>query len=363
MIMFLCLISLTACGESKEILPGKYVLDVYTQAEDGRDIHMQQIVEIYENTGVENTWYVSLSERTTLSSNDGMDAVVYQTIGNSVVVKKAEDSGLSFYTNPSPFIDVLFYVELEQKDENTLYFRYTEEGEETGAYAELAKVNDYVGETVDYHLTVNRIAGEDVQITKDAMQIIKAAFNDQETILEKNGVPEGLAAHMVQNYPWLVLGVPVWAYETAEKAGCVETIEAILPGVTEGTWNVVSIGGVDYYYGCYNQTPDDRELFSYVITGENIVLENGICVGMIENTLLEICPGLVKVGFDENRSAWQFNSSAYATGFADQYDYFYGAEIMCGCSGTDMEHVPLELAVLIKDGKVAGITAFSPTAN
>lgn len=353
-----------ACGKPKQLFPGKYELNIYTQEDDGRTIRDQKIVEVYENAGVENTWYITFSEASFHSANGGMDAVVYQTMANSVIVPKEEGGSLSFYTNPSGFADTLIYVELEQKDEETLSFRYSVAGDANETeYAELIKQKDYADEPVEYPQDVNCIAGEKIQVSQAALQGMQEILPMEDTLQKTNALPEGTAAHTGLGYPWLILGVPVWEHDVVAQVGTVETKEDVLPGAAEGIWSVVSVGGVDYHYGCYDHAPDEWDLFSYVITGEELVLGNGLYTGMTEEEMLHVCPGLVKIEFTDDRSLWQFNGGCYATDFTDSYNYFYAAEILCGCEGTENEHVPLELALLIKEGKVAGITVFSPTAG
>lgn len=302
----------TACGKPDELLPGKYELNIYTQEEDGRIIRDQKIAEIYENTGV----------------------------------------------------DTLIHVEPEQKDAETLGFRYSEAGDNNEAeYAELIKQKDCTDESAEYPQDVNCIAGEKIQVSQAALQGMQEILPMEDTLQKTNALSEGLAAHTGLGYPWLILGVPVWEHDMVVSVGTVEIKEDILPGAAEGVWSIVTIGGVEYYYGCYDCAPDEWDLFSYVITGEQLVLENGLHAGITEEEMLHVCPGLVKIEFTDDRSPWQFNGGGYAADFVDSYDYFYAAQILCGCEESENEHVPLELALLIKDGKVTGITVFSPTAG
>lgn len=171
-------------------------------------------------------------------------------------------------------------------------------------------------------------------------------------------------SHSDTAYPWLFLGIPLLSYEEAATEGEVESLEAILPGASTGTWHTVALDGVEYYYGCYDHAPNEYELFGYALVDETLILENGLHVGMTEQEIMDNYPTFAKLSFEgEEISYYAYNSGTFPNNYAAQFDYYYVSHVVCECVGAEEEHVPVTILLMIKDGKVCAITTNAPTAG
>lgn len=118
-------------------------------------------------------------------------------------------------------------------------------------------------------------------------------------------------------------------YNSACKMGEVKELRGMLPGMGEGTWYTVAIGGVEYYYAAYDYSPDTTELFEYAIVGGEYSLANGISVGMTKKELLERYPDMAILDTENNvlnnvtgHMGW--NHTAYPrspVGMDEEWDY------------------------------------------
>lgn len=181
-----------------------------------------------------------------------------------------------------------------------------------------------------------------------------------------------------------------YSFEEACKLGTMEQIDGWLPGLAEGTWYIAEVEGVQYFYGKYAYAAENEnansdketsqpELFGYAIIGDNYRLSNGIMVGTsieelrlayekdgewFDVTIFE--NGLEKGGIWWNgisfpRSSqgmdatFDYNGSDYR--WVDQFDYVMMADV----SEDDLP--PMFMGIFVRDGNVAAISFYSPTAG
>lgn len=169
-----------------------------------------------------------------------------------------------------------------------------------------------------------------------------------------------------------------YTFEQASELGIMTQQEGVLPGLGRGTWYTVEINGVVYHYGQYeNQTLEQIQLFSYAIVKDTYRLANGICVGMTEEDILAKYPNMAVMNFNneylyEAVTAHQgWNGNAYPriiheeedvyteSCWLEQFDYVMIGDINLGTEDT----LPIYVGLLVKDGKVAAITKYNPTAG
>lgn len=156
----------------------------------------------------------------------------------------------------------------------------------------------------------------------------------------------------------------------------------MLPGTSEGTWYIIVIEGIEYYFGKYDfQEPKDTCLFGYSIISNQYVLSNGLSVGMTADDILKLYPNMAVMDFEGNdmyqkvtghqgwnpvsypRSYvgmdddWEYNDKIYY--WENQFDYVMIGDID---SGT-VDSLPVYIGLFIKDNIVTAITFFHPTAN
>lgn len=152
-------------------------------------------------------------------------------------------------------------------------------------------------------------------------------------------------------------------FATAQEVGNTEELQDWLPGMAEGTWYIIEIDGIEYYYGKY----DDSEAiyFGYSIISDQYSLANGIKVGMKQEELLAEYPDMAVMDFEGNNLQKEvtghlgWNSAAYPPGFQTRYDYIMFADIDLGTYDT----LPIYVGLLMKDDTVSAITFYYPTAN
>lgn len=171
-------------------------------------------------------------------------------------------------------------------------------------------------------------------------------------------------------------------FTTAKNMGSMQQIRGMLPGTGEGVWYMVSIDGVEYYYGKYDQkAAEEAEYFEYAVFSSSYSLQNGISVGMTMEEVLEKYPDMAVMNFDgsyldkEVAGHQGWNPTAYPRSYigmdedwdyagkdyewSDQFDHIMIADIDLGVEDT----LPLYLALMIKDDAVAAITFYCPTAG
>lgn len=170
-------------------------------------------------------------------------------------------------------------------------------------------------------------------------------------------------------------------FKKAQKLGEVQELQGMLPGASEGTWYIVVIEGVEYYYGKYDsQEIEDMTLYGYAIIDDQHALANGLSVGMTENDVLEQYPNMAVIDFEGNDiykkvtgylgwngtayprsyagmdSNWEYDGEYYE--WTNQFDYVMVADIDIG-----EDTLPRYVALLMKNKAVAAITFYYPTAG
>lgn len=196
-------------------------------------------------------------------------------------------------------------------------------------------------------------------------------------------VPSGVQSGKLQSFQPdevnVVPEIPFYPLDIAEEPGTVQKLRGVLPGASEGTWYTVSLDGIEYYYGIYDDQSDPL-LYGYAVFDDSYSLTNGIKVGMAENEILSAYPNMAVMDFDGNFlqdkigcAGW--NPAAYPRSYldmdasfnyggadylwSDQFDHLLIAEIKQG----NPDDLPLYLALLMKDQNVAAITFYHPTAD
>lgn len=180
----------------------------------------------------------------------------------------------------------------------------------------------------------------------------------------------------------VVPAVKEYDFAAAKELGAVQQIRGTLPGMSEGVWYTISIDGVEYYYGKYDfKEGEGADFFGYAIFSDSYALQNGITVGMTMEEIREQYPAMAVMDFEGNyldkevtghqgwndtaypRSSegmdesWEYGGKDYR--WSDQFDCIMFADIDLGTKDT----LPLAVALLVKDGAVAAITFYYPTAN
>lgn len=170
-------------------------------------------------------------------------------------------------------------------------------------------------------------------------------------------------------------------FQTAKDKGSVRELRGVLPGAAEGVWYIISIDGVEYYYGEYDQDSEGADYFGYAVFSDEYSLQNGITVGMTAEEVSGQYPDMAVMDFDGNyldkevsghlgwnavayprsyvgmEEEWEYAGKDYE--WSDQFDYIMIADIDPGTE----EALPVYLALMIKDHSVAAITFFCPTAG
>lgn len=171
-------------------------------------------------------------------------------------------------------------------------------------------------------------------------------------------------------------------FPTAQETGSVKKVQGMLPGTAEGTWYIIEINGIEYYYGKYDYDTSEKLYFwGYSIISDQYSLANGLSVGMTKEEVLSEYPDMAIVEFDgittENgvtgylgwngaaypRSymgmdrEWDYAGKDYA--WTDQFEYAMIADIDLGEADT----LPKYLGLLMENDTVAAITFYYPTAD
>ena len=181
--------------------------------------------------------------------------------------------------------------------------------------------------------------------------------------------------------------VQEYSYEDAVQKGEVWEIDGMFPATGTGTWYIVNIDGVEYYYGGHgtldpeNNYYDKYFLYGWSIVDDSYELANGIKVGMNESEILKQYPNMAVIDFEGNfiydkvtrfmgwngglypnsyvgmDSDWNYGGKDYS--WTDQFDYIMIADIDLN----NVETLPIYLGLLIKNHVVAAITFYYPTAG
>lgn len=172
-----------------------------------------------------------------------------------------------------------------------------------------------------------------------------------------------------------------YSFQTAKGKESVRELRGVLPGAAEGVWYIISIDGVEYYYGKYDQDSAEVDYFGYAIFSDEYSLQNGITVGMTTEEVLDQYPDMAVMDFDGNHLGKEvpghlgWSAVAYPRSYvgmdedrdyagedyewSDQFDYIMIANIDLEAEDT----LPVYLALMIKDHAVAAITFYCPTAG
>lgn len=169
-------------------------------------------------------------------------------------------------------------------------------------------------------------------------------------------------------------------FESACAKGEKQQIYGMLPGASEGIWYIVTVDGVEYYYGRYDFSADRTELFGYAIVSGEHSLSNGISVGMTQNEVIELYPAMAMLDMENNilngvvgHMGW--NAAAYPrspAGMDEELQYADGEEyhwdnqfdyVMIAEVEQTSDTLPVYVALMMKDDIVSAITFYYPTAG
>lgn len=178
----------------------------------------------------------------------------------------------------------------------------------------------------------------------------------------------------------IVPGIAEYDFESACEKGEKQQIYGTLPGASEGIWYIITIDGVEYYYGKYDFSSDRTELFGYAIVSEAHSLANGISVGMTKSEVTELYPAMAMLDMANNtlngvvgHMGW--NSTAYPhspAGMDEKLQYADGKEyrwdnqfdyVMIAEVEQPLDTIPVYMALMMKDDIVSAITFYYPTAG
>lgn len=180
----------------------------------------------------------------------------------------------------------------------------------------------------------------------------------------------------VQKYP----------FKDAVQMGEVQELDGVLPYYGDyrnaGTWYIVKIDGIEYYYIRYDLRPEEYILMSWAIVDASYELAGGLKVGMKEEEILAQYPDMAVIEFeddyiyDETAAVMGWNGYAYPHSYAgndsdwdyggknyyvwtDRFDYMIVADIDPG----DTQALHQHLGLLMKDHTVAAITFYYPVVG
>lgn len=169
-------------------------------------------------------------------------------------------------------------------------------------------------------------------------------------------------------------------FSAAKEEGTMKNLLGMLPGAAEGTWYIIEINGIEYYYGKYD-TSEEITLLGYSVIGEQYSPANGITVGMKQEGILAKYPDMAVMDFEGNylyeevTSHLGWNNTAYPRSYLgmdaewnyggedyyweNQFDYSMIADINPGNDDT----LPICVGLLMKDDILSAITFCYPTAR
>lgn len=169
-------------------------------------------------------------------------------------------------------------------------------------------------------------------------------------------------------------------FESACEKGEARELRGTLPGAAEGIWYMITIDGVEYYYGRYDHSPEKAELFNYAVVSGNYSLPDGLSVGMTKQEVNELYSNLAVIDMEGNclndvtqHQGW--NGVTYPRSregmdekwdyagkesyeWKDQFDYIMIADVR-----QPENAQPVYMALMMKEDKVAAITFYCPTAG
>lgn len=187
--------------------------------------------------------------------------------------------------------------------------------------------------------------------------------------------------------------VQEYDFDTAVQIGEVQELIGMLPGASPGTWYIITIDGVEYYYGRLDEMPSyyegaeelwiEYELYGWSIIDDSYELANGLKVGMTEREVMEQYSDMAVIDFDNcsiydtSQSFMLFNKYVYPqshVGDDSNFDYsgeeyYYWWSDKCDyviSAYVDLynETMPPKcIGLLIKDHMIVAITFCHPTAG
>lgn len=155
-------------------------------------------------------------------------------------------------------------------------------------------------------------------------------------------------------------------YPSLAAAGAKITMESC-DGMWE-SWYSAELNGIVYFFPDYALSEYDNPI-TFAAIGADAALSGGAAIGDTEDALLALYPQLVKTELSSAeadsdfsnvyRPSVSFRPDQFPAGFLAQYDYGYYALIDTG----ESDCLPVCAVFLIKDGRIAAITAILPTAG
>lgn len=172
--------------------------------------------------------------------------------------------------------------------------------------------------------------------------------------------------------------VPMYTYEEAVTLTTATEYRDILPGASEGTWYVMELDGIEYFYARYDFKAEEQPGLcgaGYVLVGDNYALANGLKVGMTEEEVLKLYPNMAVIDFEgkpvygevTGSNIWNLghypqSESWLETGidyqWTDQFDY-----VMMGLIDQGDNTLPVYVGLMVRDKVVKAISFHSPTAG
>ncbi len=152
----------------------------------------------------------------------------------------------------------------------------------------------------------------------------------------------------------------VWMrYEEAIEKGEMVEYPGTLPGAAEGVWCCVTVDGVEYIYGRYDEQ-ERYELYAYAIVGEACILGNGLQVGLTREEVLKLCQGIADAKLkEEDGYDLIWSSGCYPIEWEEKYDYAMILDVDDGVENNKMTY----LALMMKENKVCAMTPYVPITD
>ncbi len=199
---------------------------------------------------------------------------------------------------------------------------------------------------------------------------------------EKQQVAEQEQKPMIQRFSQEEVAVtpqvPIYTYEEAAARTTATEYRDFLPGASEGTWYVMELEGIEYFYARYDFKAEEQPMLcgaGYVIVGDNYALANGLKVGMTEEEVLALYPNMAVLDFEgkpvykeviganiwnlghyPQSETWLEDGIDYQ--WTDQFDY-----VMMGLIEQEDNTLPWYVGLMVKDNIVRAISFHSPTAG
>ena len=220
---------------------------------------------------------------------------------------------------------------------------------------------------------------QDEAVRQQQIEAAEAEKQKEQELVEAQKQAEKRMIHMFTQEDVVVTPeVPMYTYEEAVTLTTAAEYRDFLPGASEGTWYVMEIDGIEYFYARYDFKAEEQPGLcgaGYVIVGDNYALANGLKVGMTEEEVLALYPNMAVMDFEgkpvyeevtganiwnlghyPQSEAWLENGIDYQ--WTDQFDY-----VMMGLIDQGDNKLPLYVGLMVKDKVVKAISFHSPTAG